>query len=223
MSRKKLIRFEHNADNEKIIQEGKPIYQAIKGKWHSEYFKNNNPIVLELACGRGEYTVALAQKYPNMNFIGVDLKGARIWKGATQADALGLNNVAFLRAIIENLDRFFEKGEVSEIWLIHPDPRPKARDEKRRLTSPRFLQLYRSISQENVLVRLKTDSSLLYDFTLEILENEKISELVHTNDLYQSPLLADHLDVQQQPIKTKYENKFADMGFTINYIKFRLL
>ncbi len=223
MSRKKLIRFEHNAENEKIIQAEKPIYETIKGKWHSEYFKNNKPIVLELACGRGEYTIALAQKYPDKNFIGVDLKGARIWKGATQADKLGLNNVAFLRAIIENLDRFFEKGEVAEIWLIHPDPRPKSRDEKRRLTSPRFLNLYRSISQENVLVRLKTDNPPLYEFTLEVLANEKISELEHTNDLYKSPLLADHLDIGNQPIKTKYENKFTELGFTINYIKFRLV
>jgi tRNA (guanine-N7-)-methyltransferase len=223
MSRKKLIRFEYNADNEKIIQDGKPIYETIKGKWHSEYFKNDNPIVLELACGRGEYTVALAQKYTDVNFVGVDLKGARIWKGATQSEAMGLNNVAFLRTIIENLDKFFEKGEVSEIWLIHPDPRPKSRDEKRRLTSPRFLNLYRSISQDNVLVRLKTDSTLLYEFTLETIENERISDLEYTSDLYQSPLLADHLDIQHQPIKTKYENKFAELGFTINYIKFRLL
>jgi tRNA (guanine-N7-)-methyltransferase len=223
MSRKKLIRFEHNAENEKIIQAGKPIYQTIKGKWHSDYFKNNHPIVLELACGRGEYSVALAQKYPDKNFIGVDLKGARLWKGVTQSDALGLKNIAFLRTIIENLDQFFAEGEVAEIWLIHPDPRPKSRDEKRRLTSPRFLKLYRQIGQKNTLIRLKTDSDLLYEFTLETLQNEAIEALEHTANLYESPLLADHLDIGGQPIRTKYEKVFTELGHTIHYVKFRLL
>lgn len=222
MSRKKLVRFEHNAQSEKIIQAGKPIYDTIKGKWHSDYFKNNHPIVLELACGRGEYSVALAEKYPDKNFIGVDLKGARLWKGATQSEALGLKNIAFLRTIIENLDNFFEQGEVSEIWLIHPDPRPKSRDEKRRLTSPRFLKLYSQIGKENILIRLKTDSDLLYDFTLETLKNEQITDLEYTDNLYESILIADHWDIHQQPIKTKYEKVFTDLGHTIHYVKFRL-
>jgi tRNA (guanine-N7-)-methyltransferase len=222
MSRKKLQRFEENQQNERVIQAGKPNYQTIKGKWHSDFFKNNNPIVLELACGRGEYSIALAQKYPEKNFIGVDLKGARIWKGAVTADKLQLKNIGFLRTIIENLDQFFEQGEVAEIWLIHPDPRPKLRDAKRRLTSPRFLNLYRQIGQSDMWVHLKTDSKLLYEYTLQVLENENISNLIHTDNLYKSPLLADHLDINQQAIKTKYENHFSEKGHTIHYIKFQL-
>ncbi len=223
MSRNKLQRFEENQQNHRVIQAGKPIYTNIKGKWHSEFFKNNHPIVLELACGRGEYTIGLAQKYPEKNFIGIDLKGARIWKGASIADQLQLPNVGFLRTIIENLDQFFAKEEVAEIWLIHPDPQPKLRDAKRRLTSPRFLELYRQIGQPAMWIHLKTDSDLLYEYTLEVVKNEQISDLQHTNSLYQSPLLADHLDIHQHPIKTKYENHFTEKGHSIHYIKFRLM
>ena len=140
MGRGKQNKFADNDANEHIIQEGKPLYEHVKGAW-STFFKNEYPLVLELACGRGEYTTGLAPYYPEKNFIGVDLKGARIWTGAEKAKRERLSNVAFLRTHIQNLGDFFSEGEVSEIWLIHPDPRPKDSDERRRITNNRFLEI----------------------------------------------------------------------------------
>jgi tRNA (guanine-N7-)-methyltransferase len=224
MSRNKLARFRENQLAPNVFEAGKSNYENMKGQWHAAFFRNQNPIVLELACGRGEYSVALAAKYPHLNFVGVDIKGARLWKGSQQALAQGLANVAFLRTQIQQIEDFFAKGEVSEIWLIHPDPRPKEADARRRLTCPRFLDHYRNISVDQVLVRLKTDSAGLFRYTLdEVLPTEPIANLVYTEDLYHSPLLADHLDQHGQPIKTKYEDMFMAQGCTIHYAKFRLL
>ncbi len=224
MSRNKLERFRENQLAPNVFEAGKANYENMKGQWHRTYFQNDRPIVLELACGRGEYSVALAAKHPELNFVGVDIKGARLWKGSQIALREGLANVAFLRAQIQQIETFFAKGEVSEIWLIHPDPRDKDADARRRLTFPRFLAHYRNISVDNVLIRLKTDSASLFAYTMEeVLPNEPISELVYTDNLYQSPLVTDHLDKNGQPVKTKYEEMFMAKGCTIHYAKFRLL
>lgn len=217
MARTKLKRFAQNAASENVIEPGKPSFETIKGNWNAFQFKNNNPIVLELGCGRGEYSIALAEKFPDKNIVGVDLKGARLWKGSTLANEKKLNNVAFLRTIIQNIEQFFEKDEVSEIWITFPDPRPKLSDEKRRMTSPRFLDLYRKILKPNGIIHLKTDNTPLFDYTLEVLKEEKINPELSTDNLYQSELYTDILTV-----KTTYEKMFTEKGENIKYVKFRL-
>ena len=216
MSRRKLERFAENTDNPHIVQAGKPIYETIKGNWANVQFNNQNPIVLELACGRGEYTVGLAREFPDKNFIGVDIKGGRIWKGAKTAAQDGLANAAFLRIYIQNLSDFFAPGEVSEIWITFPDPRPKGRDAKRRLTHPRFLKMYRSLLTEGGTVHLKTDSTPLFDYTLALLETAPVTELEYTFDFYKSASANEH-----HGIKTKYEQLFTAKGENIKYLRFK--
>ncbi|MCR9085057.1 MAG: tRNA (guanosine(46)-N7)-methyltransferase TrmB, partial [Cyclobacteriaceae bacterium] len=145
MSRKKLVRFKANEENPNVVQEGKPIFEEIKGQWRARQFQNQNPLVIELACGRGEFTVGLARVFPHQNFIGVDIKGSRIWKGSSTATEEGLENVAFLRTQIQLLDKFFDQGEIDELWITFPDPFPRDGDEKRRLTSDRFLDMYKPL------------------------------------------------------------------------------
>ncbi|MGD1843316.1 MAG: tRNA (guanosine(46)-N7)-methyltransferase TrmB [Thermonemataceae bacterium] len=216
MGRKKLVRFTDNALQHNVIEEGKPFFENCKGNWQAEHFGNTNPLVLELACGRGEYTVGLAAIYPEKNFIGVDIKGARIWKGSSIALEQGLTNVAFLRTYIQNLDHFFSPNEIQSIWIIHPDPRPRNKDAKRRLTHPRFLAMYKQLLSADGYVHLKTDNSGLFDYTLEVLQKQPIKNLTFTRDLYSSLLAAAH-----HGIKTKYEKAFEAKGFTINYLKFQ--
>ncbi len=216
MARRKRVRFEENKERTNIIEEGKPLYQTIKGHWNEAYFQNTNPITLELACGRGEYTTGLAAVDPNRNFIGVDVKGDRLWRGSTAALNEGLPNAAFLRTRIHLLDDFFAPQEVSEIWIVHPDPRPRQSDDKRRLTHPRYLEMYKQLLSPGGLVHLKTDSPLLYDYTMDVLQQMPIRDLQHTTDLYHSDLLALH-----HGIKTHYEQIFTGKGFTVNYIQFR--
>lgn len=199
-----------------VIQSGKPIYEQIKGKWNQDYFQNDNDIVLELACGRGEYTVGLAEVYPNKNFIGIDVKGDRIWKGSGEALEKGLDNAAFLRTKVHDLEEFFAENEVAEIWIIHPDPRPRGKDEKRRLTHPRFLDIYKKLLKPGGLLRLKTDNTGFFEYTLEILEEVKKIDFEHTFDLYNSELYAEH-----HGITTRYERKFTQEGHDIKYLKFR--
>ncbi|GAB4125846.1 MAG: tRNA (guanosine(46)-N7)-methyltransferase TrmB [Raineya sp.] len=216
VGRKKLERFAQNASNYNVIEAGKEFYQNSKGKWQSEHFKNTNPIVLELACGRGEYSVGMAEVFANKNFIGVDIKGARIWKGSTLALEKGLHNVAFLRTYIQNLEEFFAEKEIAEIWIIHPDPRPKEADARRRLTHPRFLAMYRKLLQKDAYLHLKTDNTGLFDYTLEVLKDFPIKNLVYTYDLNNSPWAEEHFG-----IKTKYELAFEEKGETIKYMKFQ--
>lgn len=203
-----------NRDN--IIEPIDPLTGKFKGKWREQYFGNSNPIVLELGCGRGEYTVGLAERYPDKNFIGVDVKGDRIWVGSTIAIEKQLTNVAFLRIQIQQLEAFFEANEVNEIWITFPDPRPKIRDEKRRLTSQRFFSMYKNIIAPDGIIHLKTDNTFLYEYTLEVLEKISARVLDRTDDLYQSSLNHDHFD-----IKTKFEQMFYNQGFSIKYLKFR--
>ncbi|MDX1628369.1 MAG: tRNA (guanosine(46)-N7)-methyltransferase TrmB [Fulvivirga sp.] len=217
MSRGKLKRFADNEKRENIIQEGKPVFENIKGHWSEDYFKNDHPITVELACGRGEYTVGLARKFPDQNFIGVDIKGDRIWKGSGIAIEEGLENVAFLRTQIQQMDKFFAKGEVDEIWITFPDPRPKDRDEKRRITNPRFMDLYKSLVADDAWIRLKTDNTQLFDYTRDVLNNRKdIKNMKYTYDLYYS----EYKD-ECHGIRTRFEKKFSEIGHDIKYLKFQ--
>lgn len=213
----KLIRFKIISERENVLEPGKELYFQVKGRWNELYFKNTNPITVELACGRGEYTIGLAKEFPNRNFIGVDVKGDRIWKGSTWAVEQSLSNVAFLRAQILTIQNFFEPGEVDELWLTFPDPRPRKRDVKRRLTNPRFLDIYKSILTESGWMRFKTDNTDLFDYTLETLrERRDVFDLRHTHDLYQSDLRSECHD-----IKTRYEEMFTEKGEKIKYLRFK--
>lgn len=216
MSRQKLRKFAENEQRDNVIQEGKSFYENCKGQWNKSYFKNDNPIILELACGRGEYTTGLAEVYPDKNFIGIDMKGDRLWFGSNIALNHKLKNVAFLRCHIQNLEKYFAENEISEIWIIHPDPRPKKRDAKRRLTYPRFLELYKSLLKEDGLVRLKTDSRFLFEYSVETVVKEKLFIEGLTFDLYTSELMKEHHN-----ISTRYERKFTEEGHNIHYLKFR--
>jgi tRNA (guanine-N7-)-methyltransferase len=215
--KRKQERFKIIEERLNVIEPSKPLYQAIKGKWHTEYFKNSSPITLELACGRGEYTVGLARLFSKQNFIGVDIKGERIWKGSTWAAEENLRNVAFLRTQILMIENFFQPGEVDEIWLTFPDPRPRKRDIKRRLTSPRFIEMYKKLVKPGSYIRLKTDNTKLYEYTLEEMQaREDITDLKFTNDLYNSALRPECFD-----IRTRYEEAFAAKGEKIKYLRFR--
>jgi len=215
--RKKQKRFAQNEIRENVVQPGKPIFETIKGKWKKSFFGNDNDLILELGCGRGEYTVGLASIYADKNFIGVDIKGYRIWVGSSRAVELDLKNVAFLRTKIQQLEDFFEPKEVSGIWLIFPDPRPKDRDVKRRMTHPRFLEMYKKILVAGGWLHLKTDNDILFQYSLETLQERKdVVDLQFTHDLYQSEYEADH-----HRITTRYEKEFSEQGFKIKYLKCR--
>ncbi len=188
----------------------------MAGMWHEWQFGNSHPIVVELACGRGEYTLDLARRYSDKNFIGVDVKGARIWKGATIARESKMENVAFLRSRIEQIELFFKAGEVSEIWITFPDPFPKEGKENRRLTSPPFLKKYQTLLKKAGVVHLKTDSDLLYNYSLESVENFPNARILQSNrNIYAGELPHPDLD-----ILTYYEKQHLEDGRTIKYLAF---
>ncbi len=188
---------------------------GMQGAWGRDFFHNTNPIVLELGCGRGEYTVGLARMFPDKNFIGVDIKGARMWSGATQSLNEGLTNVAFLRTNIEIIDRFFGPGEVSEIWLTFSDPQMKKAT--KRLTSTYFMQRYRHFLQPDGLIHLKTDSNFMYTYTDYMVHTNHLPVVFQTEDLYHSGLVDKILGIQ-----TYYEQQWLQRGLSIKYLKFRL-
>jgi len=188
----------------------------IKGRWNKDLFKNNNPLILELGCGKGEYTVGLATNFPQYNYVGIDIKGARMWRGAKTANELGLPNVAFLRTRIEFINSFFTENEVDEIWITFPDPHPGRRNSNKRLTSPWFLNSYRQFLKDKGLIHLKTDNTELYDFTKKVISHNDLETICTTNDLY-SEKIDDIL-----AIKTHYEKIFLVNGLKINYLSFRL-
>lgn len=215
--KRKQERFRIIEERDNVIERTKEIYDVMKGQWRQGYFKNNNPITLELACGRGEYSVNLAKLFPDKNFIGVDIKGERIWKGSTDALEQNLKNVAFLRTPILLIENFFEPGEVDEIWITFPDPRPRKRDIKRRLTSPRYIEIYKRLVKTGSYIRLKTDNTPLYQYSLEEMQGRTdINDLRFTDDLYGSDLQPECFD-----IKTRYEQQFAAKGERIKYLRFR--
>lgn len=189
----------------------------LKGRWHEDFFHNSNPIVLELGCGKGEYTVGLAKHFPDRNYIGIDIKGARMWTGACQARNDAMTNVAFLRTDIELLDNFFAPGEVAEIWITFPDPQMKK--VRKRLTSTRFMSLYRNVLVADGIINLKTDSPFLYTYTSLMVDENKLPVIADTADLYGSgkAVASDILG-----IRTYYEQQWLDRGLTIKYLSFRL-
>lgn len=192
--------------------------KEMKGNWRSGYFKNDNPIVLELACGKGEYSIGLAQRNPDINYIGVDLKGNRIWKGAKYAMDKGLKNVAFLRIMISNIEEFFAPEEVDEFWIVFPDPQPRLSKRKKRLTHPLFLERYRHISKSGSLMNLKSDSTFFYDFTKEVIEEQQLEILEDQTDVYAWEKAPEYLT----EIQTFYENIWLKEGKKIKYLKFRM-
>jgi len=191
----------------------------LKGNWQADYFKNTNPIVLELGCGKGEYTVALAQRFPDKNFIGVDIKGSRMYVGAYEALQKGLKNVAFCRTKIDFINTFFSNDEIAEIWLTFSDPQPKKPN--KRLSSPPFIQRYKQLLQQGGTIHLKTDSTLLFDYTQQQIIEHKYTNLLSTSDLYGElvPLLNAEM-ASILSIKTHYEQLFAQRGALIKYCKF---
>ncbi|MBD1364719.1 tRNA (guanosine(46)-N7)-methyltransferase TrmB [Mucilaginibacter sp. ZT4R22] len=213
MGKDKIRRFAEIDTFSNVLQldAGKP-YQ---GKWAADFFKNQNPVVLELACGKGEYTVNLAQLFPDKNFIGVDYKGNRIWRGAKTALEDGVPNVAFLRIQIENLSDYFAPGEVDEIWITFPDPQPQLSREKKRLTSPRFLDKYRVLLKPGGCVNLKTDNDGLHAYTADKIVELNLPLHARTEDLYHSEFADEVLS-----IKTYYEKKYLKHNKNINYLKF---
>jgi tRNA (guanine-N7-)-methyltransferase len=217
LGKNKLARFATNAQRDNVVEEGKDIYKKIKGNWR-KYFGNDNPLYLELACGRGEYTTGLAAVYKDVNFVGVDVKGARIWKGSTVALENNLKNAAFLRIKMYLLLDFFERDEVDGIWLTFPDPRSDERQEKHRLTFINCMRMYKTILKKDGMFYFKTDNLGLFDYTLDVLKNTELGvrDLVYTKDLYNSEYMPEH-----HGIETTYERKFAKVGFKINYMRFR--
>jgi tRNA (guanine-N7-)-methyltransferase len=193
------------------LDAGKPF----KGKWAKEFFKNDNPVVLELACGKGEYTVNLAQLFPHKNFIGIDYKGNRIWRGAKTALEENVPNVAFLRIQIETLIEYFGTNEVDEIWITFPDPQPQLSREKKRLTSPRFLDMYKQVLKPDGCINLKTDNDGFYAYTAGKIDELSFDLHIKTDDLYHSPYADEVLS-----IKTYYEKKYLKDNKNINYLKF---
>jgi tRNA (guanine-N7-)-methyltransferase len=189
----------------------------VKGMWNGEVFHNNNPLVLELGCGKGEYTVGLATRFPQNNYIGVDIKGARMWRGAKSASEQKLPNVAFLRTRIEFISSFFTENEANEIWITFPDPHPGARNSNKRLTSPSFLNRYRQFLRHRGIIHLKTDNSELYHYTEKVVSHNKLEIISSTTDLYSGNFPEDILS-----IKTHYEKIFLSSGMKINYLSFML-
>lgn len=219
MGKNKLSKFADLATYEHVVQ---IAYRELlteefrfKGKWSEAFFSNNNPVVLELGCGKGEYTVKLAQHFPECNFIGIDIKGSRMWKGATQAKDLRLKNVGFLRTNIENLRMFFAEGEVNEIWLTFPDPQMKKT--RKRLTATNFIETYRRITIPNGIIHLKSDSNFMYWYTEAMVAENQFEVIRQTEDLYQSEILDEVLSIQ-----TFYEKQWLDRGLSIKYLAFRL-
>ncbi len=219
MAKNKLQKFEDvdrfsNVFEYTDFDDGSP---KPKGKWHGEIFKNDNPIVLELACGKGEYTINLARMHPDKNFIGIDKKGWRMWTGAKQALEEPLPNVHFMRIYIDHLADYFEKGEVDEIWITFPDPYLRESKASKRLTSWKFLEIYRKVANPGTIVHLKTDSDELYSFTLETIVEENCEIVDRLDDVY-----AERPDDPVLSIKTYYEKMHLKEGKTIHYVSFRL-
>ncbi|KPK87262.1 MAG: hypothetical protein AMS27_02885 [Bacteroides sp. SM23_62_1] len=221
MGRAKLIKFAEIGTFENVVKPGfkevfnQPYY--LKGKWDELYFRNGKPIVLELGCGKGEYTTGMAENNPGMNFIGVDIKGARIWTGAKYAREKQIDNIAFVRTRIEFINSLFDRDEIREIWLAFPDPQVKKRRNKKRLTGARFLRLYQQFLIDQGIIHLKTDNRNLYDYTRSLIQYNKMELIYSTDDLYASNITGPVRDIQ-----TFYEKQFLEEGLKIYYLAFKL-
>ncbi|MFV0267247.1 MAG: tRNA (guanosine(46)-N7)-methyltransferase TrmB [Draconibacterium sp.] len=218
MGKGKLLKFNELLSFEHVVQAPFNVVEhndfQLKGKWAKEFFKNDNPLILELGCGKGEYTVALAAKNPGVNYMGVDIKGARLWRGAKLAKEQGLTNVGFLRANIEQITQFYGASEVAEIWLTFPDPQMEKT--RKRLTSATFLNKYREFLKPGGIIHLKTDSNFQYNYTRELVKLNKFEILAETDDVYEW----EHLDDTLR-IRTFYEKQWLDRGIKIKYIAFK--
>ena len=222
MSKNKLKKFAEMETFHNVFQCGAQEVEtsavlAMAGHWRDNYFKNDNPIVLELGCGRGEYTVGLAKRNPDKNYIGIDIKGARMWRGAKTATERGMNNVGFVRTRIEFILSFFAPGEIAEIWITFPDPQLKSRRAKKRLTSPLFLADYKKMLAEDGVINLKTDSKHLYAYTAAVIERLGLNVEVQNDDIYGSGYADEVLSV-----KTAYETVYLQRGLPITYTRFSL-
>jgi tRNA (guanine-N7-)-methyltransferase len=243
MGKNKLARWNEFGSYDNVIQpeigEVARKDHPVKGNWNSQIFKNENPIVLELGCGKGEYTVGLAGMFPHKNYVGIDIKGARMWRGAKTSNELRMTNVAFLRTRIEFINRFFASSEVDGIWITFPDPHPGPGNSNKRLTSPQFLKRYLSFLKNNGIIHLKTDNIELYSFTESVIRKNNLELLFATNDLYTEDPEALKLSSDDNvinnhsessisyfenilSIKTHYEKQFLLKGMKINYLSFRL-
>jgi len=204
-----------------VIEPGSDEMKAgvfrLKGEWNNQYFKNQNPLVLELGCGKGEYSVGLASRYPGKNHIGIDIKGARIWRGAKTAHENNMPNVAFLRTRIEFINTFFSADEIDEIWITFPDPFPKPSQETRRMTSAGFLNSYRMILKDKGIIHLKTDNTQLFRYTAGLVRKNGLEIITETEDLY-----GEHKFDEILSIRTHYESIFLKEGIKIKYLSFRL-
>ncbi|MEO9512478.1 MAG: tRNA (guanosine(46)-N7)-methyltransferase TrmB [Flavobacteriaceae bacterium] len=219
-SKNKLKRFKENETFNNVIQPTrKEVMEGfeLKENWAS-FFKNNNPIILELGCGKGEYTIGLAVRNPNKNYIGIDIKGARFWRGAKSAQEMRLDNAVFLRSQIELLDHLFGEQEVDEIWITFPDPQIKYKRTKHRLINPEFLKKYRKVLKPEGIVNLKTDSEFMHGYTLGLLQGERHEILYSNHDVYKN----EGSPTEVLEIQTFYENQYLEKEKPITYIQFRI-
>jgi tRNA (guanine-N7-)-methyltransferase len=221
-SKNKLKRFKENETFQNVFQPTREEVVggefALKGKWNSEFFKNDNPVIIELGCGKGEYSVGLAERYPDKNFVGIDIKGARFWRGAKTAVESGMHNVAFVRTQIELINGIFADGEVSEIWITFPDPQIKYKRTKHRMTNSEFLKLYKRILKPDGVVNLKTDSEFMHGYTLGLLHGEGHEVLYANHHVYKNEGAPDEVI----GIQTFYEKQYLEINKAITYIRFKI-
>lgn len=221
-SKNKLKRFKENETFENVFQPTREEVTSgdfpLKGKWSSEFFKNDHPIIVELGCGKGEYSVGLAERYPEKNFIGIDVKGARFWRGAKTAVDSGMHNVAFIRTQIELLDFVFAENEIDEIWITFPDPQIKYKRTKHRMTNSEFLQLYKKVLKPDGVVNLKTDSEFMHGYTLGLLHGEGHEVLYANHNVYKNEGSPEIVTA----IQTFYEKQYLEINKAITYIRFKI-
>lgn len=227
MGHGKLKRFAETKTFSNVFQPELPIVKNIefplRGKWHSDYFKNDNPIILELGCGKGEYTIGLAQRFPNKNFIGMDIKGARLWRGAKFAEENKMANVAFVRNRIDFIESYFGPNEVSEIWIPFPDPYPREGKTEKRLMSASFVRRYRNLTKPGAIIHFKTDNEDLYAFAMEQVKEHNYKLLAHSADVYaEATKLGEPRAEWLTGIQTYYESTFLKVGKKIHYVEFQI-
>jgi len=223
LAKRKLQRFAENETFDHFFQPGWEELSAgfsLRGNWNLDFFRNTNPIIIEVGCGKGEYTVDLSDKYPVRNFIGIDKKGARMWRGAKTSIEEQRKNVAFVRVRAENIGKVFGSAEVDEIWITFPEPQPNSPRHSKRFTSPQFIERYRQILKEGGIIHLKTDNDMFYNYTLDIIKEGGHELLYHNSDLYSNPGDAEVKDVID--VQTHYEKIWLSQGLTIKYLRFRL-